>query len=454
MIEFLYSLIGFIVAISILVIVHEFGHYWVAKKLGVKVLRFSVGFGKALWTRRAGADQTEYVLAALPLGGYVKMLDENEGKVPKKEQHRAFNRQSIPKRTAIVLAGPLFNFLFAILAYWLLFIVGMDGIKPVIIKLTPGSIAEQGGFRVGDEIVSIDGKRTLSFDQHRLYLFQKALDRSEVDVEVRDADGYLQTRHLNFSSLSAQEVSAGLLEQNIGWYGYIPEIPPVIGFVEAQSPAAKAGLKAGDRIAEIDGHNVQTWQEAVAWISKSPDQTLRLVVQRDGALIKMEVTPRATQSAGKTVGKIGAGVQAPQIPPEWRIKVRYGPVQALWQGVENTWLMSALTLNVLYKMLKLEVSTENISGPISIARYAGYSAQIGWDRFLMFLAVVSISLGVLNLLPVPVLDGGHLLYYAIEAVKGSPVSEQALEWGQRVGAVLLVGLMILAFYNDFVRILH
>lgn len=449
---FIYSIFGFLIAIGILVVVHEFGHFWVARRLGVKVLRFSVGFGKPLWVRRAGVDGTEYALSALPLGGYVKMLDETEGDVPAHERHRAFNRQHVAKRMAIVLAGPGFNFLFAILAYALLFMIGVEGLKPVVGKVADDSPAQVAGFRAGDTLLSIDGKEVRSWDQHRLYLYQKALDREQVRFEVRDPDGVVQMRELDFSAMSRADVNAGQIEQGTGLYGYVPEIPPVIGVVEADSPAQKAGLRTGDRIVEVGGTATPTWQDVVAAISANPDKPLRFVVARDDDQLNLDITPRAVDSNGKQVGKIGAGVQVPQVPDDWRVTVRLSPLAAVWTGVESTWSMSVLTLKVLYKMLTLEVSTESISGPITIAQYAGYSAQIGLDRFIMFLAVISISLGVLNLLPIPVLDGGHLLYYVIEAVKGGPLPEYVLGWGQRLGVMLLLALMMLAFYNDFVRL--
>ncbi len=449
---FIYSIFGFLVAIGILVVVHEFGHFWVARRMGVKVLRFSVGFGKPLWVRRAGADGTEYALSALPLGGYVKMLDETEGEVPAHERDRAFNRQHVAKRMAIVLAGPGFNFLFAILAYALLFMIGVEGLKPVVGKVAQDSVAQVAGFRVGDTLLSIDGKEVRSWDQHRLYLYQKALDREQVRFEVRDPDGYVQTRELDFSRMSRAQVNAGQIEQGTGLYGYVPEIPPVIGVVEAGSPAQEAGLQTGDRIIEVGGTPVPTWQDVVATISANPEKPLRFLVERGDAQLALDITPNAVENNGKRIGRIGAGVQVPQVPEDWRVTVRLSPLAAVWTGVESTWSMSVLTLKVLYKMLMLEISTENISGPITIAQYAGYSAQIGLDRFIMFLAVISISLGVLNLLPIPVLDGGHLLYYAIEAVKGGPLSERVLGWGQRLGVILLLALMMLAFYNDFVRL--
>lgn len=449
---FIYSIFGFLIAIGILVVVHEFGHFWVARRLGVKVLRFSVGFGKPLWVRRAGADGTEYALSALPLGGYVKMLDETEGEVAAHERHRAFNRQHVAKRMAIVLAGPGFNFLFAILAYALLFMIGVEGLKPVVGKVADDSPAQVAGFRAGDTLLTIDGKEVRSWDQHRLYLYQKALDREQVRFEVRDPDGYVHTRELDFSEMSREDINAGQIEQGSGLYGYVPEIPPVIGVVEADSPAQKAGMQAGDRIVEVSGTATPTWQDVVTAISANPDKRLRFLVARGDAQLNLEITPKAEESNGKRIGKIGAGVQVPQVPDEWRVTVRLSPLAAVWTGVESTWSMSVLTLKVLYKMLTLEVSTDSISGPITIAQYAGYSAQIGLDRFIMFLAVISISLGVLNLLPIPVLDGGHLLYYAIEAVKGGPLPEHVLGWGQRLGVMLLLALMMLAFYNDFVRL--
>ncbi|MHB1586469.1 MAG: RIP metalloprotease RseP [Acidiferrobacteraceae bacterium] len=454
MIALAYSIAGFVLAIAVLVIVHEFGHYWVARRLGVKVLRFSVGFGKVLWSRQAGKDATEYVIAAVPLGGYVKMLDETEGEVAIHERHRSFNRQPVYKRAAIVAAGPLFNFLFAFAAYWLVLILGVPGVVPVVGKVVPGSVAAKAGFRAGDVMLRIDGKRVLSWDQHRLLMLQEALQHDTVQIEVRNGQGRIRIRKLNFKGISAQDISSGRFDRTIGLYGYLPKVQPVIGRVMQHDPAYTAGLRAGDRVVAVDGQHIHSWQALVRAVSAAPGRPLDLAVERDGTRRVVRVTPKPVHVGGRVIGRIGAVVRFPSLPPQLRTTVRLGPIAALGGAWENTWAMSALTVEMLYKMALLRVSAKYISGPITIAQYAGYSVQLGLASFLTFLAVVSVSLGVLNLMPVPVLDGGHLLFYVVEVFKGSPVSERVVGWGQRAGILLLLGLMVLAFYNDFVRILQ
>ncbi len=452
--DFVYSLIGFAIAIGILVTVHEFGHFWVARRLGVKVLRFSIGFGRPLWSRRAGADATEYVSAAIPLGGYVKMLDESDSEVAESERHRAFNRQGLPKRAAIVLAGPFFNFLFAAVAYSAVFAVGVAGIRPVVGGVDADSLAERSGFRSGDEIVAVDARPNRSWDEHRLYLFNKAFQGARVDFDVVREDGARATLELDLAQLEPNQIDAGLLENAVGLRGYVPEIPPVIGRTLPGSPSARAGLQAGDRIVALDGEPVSSWGEVVEGVMARPDQALRLRIDRGGQRLELEIVPEPVEVSGRRIGRIGAEREAVEIPAEMRVNVVSPPLEALWRGVENTWVMSSLTVRMLVKMFQLEVSSKNISGPLTIAQYAGHSAQVGLDRFVLFLAVVSISLGILNLLPIPVLDGGHLLYYVAEAIKGGPLPQSVLAWGQQIGIVLLIGLMTLAFYNDIVRLLQ
>jgi len=449
----LYSILGFVIAISILVVVHEFGHYWVARSLGVKVLRFSVGFGKPLLLKRFGADSTEWVVAALPLGGYVKMLDEHEGNVSARERHRAFNRQPLWKRALIVLAGPMFNLVFAVFVYSGVNYVGMDGVRPVVGKVVDGALGDRAGFKVGDVLQSIDGRTVQSWDQHRMYLYERALDRAVVHFEVEDSQGRKQVRLLDFSDMPAREVGAGSVERNMGLAPKLPELLPELETIEPGGPAARAGLRAGDTITAINGKPVRFWPEVVASISAHPGEELLIDVRRSDITHRYELLVDRAELHGKAYGRIGVGVHIPELPDSYRAKVQFGPLLAVQQGIETTWRLSVLTLKMLWKLLMLEVSTQTISGPLTIAQYAGATVQIGLERFVLFLAVVSISLGVLNLLPIPVLDGGHLLFYTYESIRGKPLSDAALQRLQQVGIAMLMALMSLALYNDFMRIL-
>lgn len=453
MIELTYSIAGFILALGILVAVHEFGHFWVARKLGIKVLKFSVGFGKAIWSRTAN-DGTVYALGALPLGGYVKMLDENEGEVAEEDLPRAFNRQPLWKRSLVVLAGPMFNFLFAIAAYSLVFAGGVEGITPVVGKVIAGSVAEADGFRDGDVLLSVDGRKLNTWQEQRLYLFSKALARKTVYYQVINSDGKQIQRALNLANVPMSQIDANLVAAGIGLIGWYPDVPPVIDQVMKGKPAQLAGLQQGDLITSINGEDVASWNDVVKLISASPGKPLKLVISRSGFSESVNLTPEVAMEGGQEIGRIGISVKPVEVPEDRIVNVNYGPVESFYRGTETTWMMSVLTLHMLAKMVTLEVSSKNISGPITIAQYAGKSAQVGFTSFVLFLAIVSVSLGVLNLLPIPILDGGHLLYYSIEAVTGSPVSEKVMIWGQQVGILLLFLLMSLAVYNDLGRLLN
>lgn len=452
--DFFYSAVGFVVALGILVTVHEFGHFWVARRLGIKVLKFSVGFGRPIWSRTAGQDKTEYALGAIPLGGYVKMLDENEAEteIPEADLPRAFNRQALWKRTAVVLAGPMFNFIFAVLAYWIVFSMGVDGITPVVGKVVEGSIAAEGGFRVGDEITHIDGRPNRSWGEQRLYLYDRAFSRKQIEVDVIDPGGLQQRRIMDLSGLSLHQINAGLLESGIGLIGYLPEIPAQIGTIEPGSPADLAGLRSGDRILAIDDEPITGWQDLVELVQTRPGKSARFEIMREGEARFVSIIPARIEQDGQVFGRIGIRPAPIELPEGVLVHVGYGPLEGFGRSVENVWLMSSVTLKMLWKILRLEVSAKNISGPLTIAQYAGQTVRVGIDRFLLFLAVVSISLGVINLLPIPLLDGGHLVYYAIELITGGPVSREVMMWGQQIGIVALFGLMSLAFYNDIVRL--
>ena len=453
MLQFLYSLAGFIVALGILVTVHEFGHFWVARKMGVRVLTFSVGFGKPIWSRTA-ADGTKYAIGAIPLGGYVKMLDENEGEVAEEELDKAFNRKPLWRKTLVVLAGPGFNFIFAIFAYAAVYAAGVEGLEPVVGRVIENSVAEQSGFKQGDYLLTLDGKKLQTWQDQRLHLFSKALARSTVSYELETAEGMRRVREIDLSRVPMSRIDANLVAVGIGLIGWLPEMPPLIDQVIEGGPAAQAGMRSGDRIIMINDLAVAEWQDVVKLISASPGEPVSLVVERNGLQEELVMTPDAADINGQTIGRIGISVQPVEFPEDKLVQVDYSLPESFARGVETTWMMSVLTLRMLYKMATLEVSSKNISGPLTIAQYAGKSAQVGLDSFILFLAIVSVSLGVLNLLPIPVLDGGHLLYYAIEAIKGSPVSEKVMIWGQQVGILLLFLLMSLAIYNDMGRLLN
>jgi len=449
----LLSLAAFIVAIGVLVTVHEFGHFWVARRLGVKVLRFSIGFGKPLWKRTFGKDKTELVIAALPLGGYVKMLDEREGEVDAAELPRAFNRQPVKTRIAVVVAGPAFNFLFAIIVYWAMFVTGVPGLKPLVGEVTPASYAAEAGILSGDEILAVAGEPTATWEATVLALLEASLDGLDtVAVVVRDADG--QERHLQVHFETPDELlkKGGVLDN----FGLSPWQPlAVIESLVAGGAGERAGLLPGDQVVVANDVAVSNWSQWVDIVRERPGQNIAVEVLRDGEAVKLTVRPDSITEKGREIGRIGAYVQLPDDGQRatMRVVVRHGLIKAIPEALNKTWEMTTLTLRTLWKMVTGKASIENLSGPITIAQYAGQSAAIGLAAFLGFLGIVSVSLGVLNLLPVPVLDGGHLMFYLVELVTGHPVTEAIQLAGQKIGIVLLLGLMSLAFYNDFIRLL-
>ena len=451
---FLYSVVGFLIAIAILVAVHEFGHYWVAKKLGVKVLAFSIGFGKPIFSKKSGADNTEYILASIPLGGYVKMLDENEGNVAKSEKHRAFNRQPIWKRTCIVAAGPLINFLFAILVFILLGISPVESLKPTLGEVPEQSVAAKSGIKPGDKLLSIDGRDYKYFDQHNLYLFNQVLKKKPITFVIENDVAGAHEVIVNTADISIRKLSPNFLMQTMGLMPYLPKLATELNLVVEGSPAEQAGLRKGDKIIEIDGQQVDAWAQLVELISAAPNKPTLLAVERDGAVMSFTITPEKIEKDGKTIGRIGVSPMVPEIPEAYKTHYQRNIVQSIGYGFEQTWLMSSVTVRMLGKMLIREASPKNISGPITIAEYTGKAIQIGLDYYLYLLAVISISLGVMNLLPIPMLDGGHLLFYLFEAVAGKPLSERWMQYGQQLGLLLLFGLMSLAFYNDIFRLMN
>jgi regulator of sigma E protease len=447
----LYMIVGTLVALGVLVTFHEFGHFWVARRCGVKVLRFSVGFGLPLlrWHDRRG---TEFVIAAIPLGGYVKMLDEREGEVPADQLDQSFNRKTVRQRIAIVAAGPIANFLLALVFFWVLAMLGSEQVRPVIGAVEIGSIAARAGLSPGQEIVAIDGEPTSGWATVNLQLVRRLGESGSLQLLTREEGSTIDSPH----ELILDHWLKGANEpdpiRSLGIRPWRPALPPVLAEVDPKGPAQAAGLKTGDRLLALDGQALSDWQQVVDSVRVRPDTKIVLHVERDGAQIDVPVT-LATRGKDKAAsGYLGAGVKAVDWPPEMVREVSFGPLAAIGEGARRTWTMSVLTLDSLKKMLFGELSVKNLSGPITIAKVAGASAQSGVADFLNFLAYLSISLGVLNLLPIPVLDGGHLLFYLIEWARGRPLSDRVQGWGIQIGISLVIGVMLLALVNDLSRL--
>ena len=437
----IHTLFYFLLALTILVAIHEFGHYYAARKLGVKVLKFSIGLGKSVWRYQQSPESTEFSIGMLPLGGFVKMVDEREGEVAERDLPFAFNRQKVSVRSAIVFAGPFANFLLAILLYWIVFMVGVAGIKPIVGTLSPGTLAEQAGFQEGDEIIAVGNIPTPTWTMAISEIFFHAMDNESVPVEVLTAREQKLIRDL----IIPQELleKPQLLHDRLGINALEPSLEPVLEEVMPNSAARLAGLAAGDRLLVADGNPIKDWQQWVDYVRANPDKDIALVVERNGAEINLTIRPAKVETPQGVVGKIGAAVQRPKFP--------LAAYPALVAAFYKTWESSVMTLKMIGRIIVGNASVDNLSGPISIAKYAEQSAKSGLTSFLEYLAIVSLSLGVVNLLPIPVLDGGHLMFYVLEAVMGKPIPEGIQIKLLNIGVMILLCLMVFSFYIDIFR---
>ncbi|WP_318378080.1 sigma E protease regulator RseP [Enterobacter sp.] len=450
MLSILWNLAAFIIALGVLITVHEFGHFWVARRCGVRVERFSIGFGKALW-RRTDKQGTEFVIALIPLGGYVKMLDERVEPVIPELRHTAFNNKSVGQRAAVIAAGPIANFLFAIFAYWLVFIIGVPGVRPVIGEITPNSIAASAQITPGTELKAIDGIETPDWDAVRLQLVSKIGDeKTTISVAPFGSDSRqnktLDLRQWAFEPDREDPVAS------LGIRPRGPQIEPVLAQVQPDSAASKAGLQAGDRIVKVDGQPLAQWMTFVNLVRDNPGTSLALDIERQGSSLSLTLIPDTKPVGGKEEGFAGVVPKIIPLPDEYKTIRQYGPFSAIVEATDKTWQLMKLTVSMLGKLITGDVKLNNLSGPISIAQGAGMSAEFGLIYYLMFLALISVNLGIINLFPLPVLDGGHLLFLAIEKLKGGPVSERVQDFSYRIGSVLLMLLMGLALFNDFSRL--
>lgn len=453
--NFLHTLFYFLLAIGILVSFHEFGHFWIARLTGVKVLRFSVGFGKVLWSYQKGSDSTEYVLSAIPLGGYVRMVDEREGAVSADDLPYAFNRQVLWVRSAIVAAGPIFNLLLALVLFWSVLVIGETGIKPILGKVPEHSLAAASGFVEGDQIIAINDKNTPTWTEVMSRLIALALDgETAINLSVHniaEAKQRVKTLHLS----EADTKNPDTLYQHLGFKPWSPTLTPIIGTVLPDSAAQAAGLQANDKIISADGAAIKEWMQWVDYVKVRPNIAIQVLIERQDVRLLLTLTPKAVQVEQQTEGKIGASVFVPEhLSQSMSVDYRLSPIDAIPEAFNTTYYYAITTLKMMAKMFVGKADMENLSGPISIAQYAGQSANMGLVPFIKFIALISISLGVINLLPIPVLDGGHLLFFAIEAIKGNPVSEKVQILFQQIGIALLVSLMALAMVLDVQKLFH
>ncbi|MDR0439393.1 MAG: RIP metalloprotease RseP [Candidatus Accumulibacter sp.] len=451
--DFLFYALAFVLLLGILIVIHEFGHYALARAVGVKVLRFSVGFGRPLLLWRAGRDRTEWAIGAFPLGGYVQMLGENDDDVAPHEAHRSFSRQSPMKRIAIVVAGPLANLVLAIVIYWGLFMHGMEELRPVLDRPVAGSPADEAGIRAGERVLKVGDATVATWADLRWVLLKEMVDQDSVALELINERNEINRRFLALPAARDPEPGQDPIAL-LGLGLFRPLIPAILGKVAPDGAAAAAGLLPGDEVIGIGGEPVDSWSDLVRIVRESPGVPLRFEFQRDGRAMAVEVTPAPVESGDRRIGRIGAAVADAALErDDMLITVRYGVVPALGKAVEEAWDKSLFSLRMMARMVTGALSWRHISGPVTIADYAGQSARLGLEHYLRFMALVSLSLAVLNLLPIPVLDGGHLLYYVAEILRGRPLSDRCLMIGQKIGLALILMLMVCALYNDFTRLI-